>query len=49
MKDFKNAIRSFDRAIEINPNNAKAYFSRGNAYYNLKDHQNAIRSYDRAI
>ncbi len=49
MKDYQNAICSYDRAIEINPNLAKAYCKRGNAYGNLKDYQNAIRSYDKAI
>jgi tetratricopeptide (TPR) repeat protein len=49
MKDYQNAIRSYDRAIEINPNLAVAYYNRGNAYSDLKDYQNAIRSYDRAI
>jgi tetratricopeptide (TPR) repeat protein len=49
MKDYQNAIRSYDRAIEINPNYADAYYNRGLAYKNLKDYQNAIRSYDRAI
>jgi tetratricopeptide (TPR) repeat protein len=49
MKDYENAIRSYDRAIEINPNYAEAYLNRGIAYRNLKDYQNAIRSYDRAI
>ncbi len=38
MKDFKNAIRSYDKAIEINPNNATAYSNRGIAYKNLKDY-----------
>jgi tetratricopeptide (TPR) repeat protein len=49
MKDYENAIRSYDRAIEINPNLAEAYFHRGNAYDDLKDYQNAIRSLNRAI
>ena len=35
MKDYENAIRSYDRAIEINPNLAEAYNNRGIAYYDL--------------
>jgi tetratricopeptide (TPR) repeat protein len=35
MKDYENAIRSYDRAIEINPNLAETYNNRGIAYQNL--------------
>ena len=39
----------YDRAIEINPDFAKAYYNRGVAYGKLGNHRQAISDYDRAI
>lgn len=45
----EKAIQDYNRAIELKPGYATAYFSRGNAYSDLKQFNKAIRDYDRAI
>lgn len=46
---YKAAIKSFDKAIELNSRNVEAYSNRGAAYDNLKEHQKAVDDYSRAI
>lgn len=48
-KDFNGAVKLFDEAIELNPNNAEAWGGRGTAYYNLKQYDRAIQDYNTAI
>ncbi len=43
------AIEDYDETIRLNPNDAEAYFKRGNAYYNLNKEKRAIEDYDKAI
>jgi tetratricopeptide (TPR) repeat protein len=43
------AIEDYDEAIRLNPNDAEAYFNRGNAYHNLNKKKRAIEDYDKAI
>jgi tetratricopeptide (TPR) repeat protein len=40
---------SYDRQIELNPNNADTYIERGFAKYRFENYQGAITDYDRAI
>ena len=40
--DFKEALKDFDRALQIDPNNADAYGNRCVARYKLGDKQGAI-------
>ena len=47
--NFKEAIRSFDKAIKNNPENPKAYFYRANSYYNLGLFEQAIPDYSELI
>jgi tetratricopeptide (TPR) repeat protein len=47
--DYQGAIALYTQAIELNPNYAKAYHSRGLAYYKLEDYQNAIHDFFQAI
>ena len=47
--DYRGAIERSNEAIQIDPNYAVAYFSRGDAYYNLGENQRAIPDYDKAI
>jgi len=43
------AIEDYDEAIRLNPNDAEAYFNRGNAYYSLNKKKRAIEDYVKAI
>jgi antitoxin component YwqK of YwqJK toxin-antitoxin module len=48
-ENYQGAIKSYEKAIEINPNYSDAYFHRGTAYlYNFKFDE-AIVDYDKAI
>ena len=46
---YNEAIPYFTKTIEINPNSAKAYFERGNAYYCKAKYDLAISDFDKAI
>jgi len=46
---WNEALNAYDKAIELNPNDASAYNNRGLAYNNLSKYKQAILSYDRAI
>ena len=48
-KDYEGAIASFDRAIEIKPDDHQAWYGRGLALSNLRRYEEVIASYDRAI
>lgn len=48
-KDYQGAINDFNQAININPQYAEAYYSRGNARLELKDYQGAINDFNQAI
>ena len=48
-KDYSGAIADYTKAIEINPNYAKAYNNRGISKKNLKDYYGAIADYTKAI
>lgn len=46
---YEEAIKDFNKAIELNPNISEAYNNRGNAKNNLKQYEEAIKDYDKAI
>ena len=48
-KDFDKAIVFFNQAIELNPNNAQAYFRRSAAYQYLKNYNQALADNTKAI
>ncbi len=48
-KRYEEALAAYDRAIQLDPNSALAYYNRGNAYYDLREYQKAIADFDRAI
>jgi antitoxin component YwqK of YwqJK toxin-antitoxin module len=48
-EDYEGAIKSYNKALEINPRYSDAYFHRGTAYlYNFKFDE-SIKDYDKAI
>src|SRR3989338_8611857 len=42
-------IYKADKALETNPNDAKAYYNRGTAHYNLGDYDAAVKDLTQAI
>ena len=42
----EEAIAKYDEAIRLNPQDALAYYNRGNAYEDLGQTQRAIQDYD---
>jgi len=48
-KKWDEALKAFDKAVKINPQNMEAYFYRGNVYDELGDYKKAIVNYNRAI
>jgi len=49
LKKYDLAIKSYTKAIELNPNYADTYYNRGNSYKNLKKDDLAIKDYTKAI
>jgi hypothetical protein len=47
-REFDQA-REFNAAIELNPDNADAYFNRGDAYDEIGEYEKAIADYSKAI
>lgn len=45
---FEEAIASYDKAIQMEPDSAKAWFSRGAALAKLQQYEEAIAAYDHA-
>lgn len=48
-KDFKTALGYFDKAIQIDPKYAEAYFARGACYQELGDKKKALEDYKLAL
>ena len=42
-------MANYDKAIELNPNDAGAYYNRGVAYYKQGKYQQALADYDKAL
>jgi tetratricopeptide (TPR) repeat protein len=49
MDKFEDAIKSYDKAIELDPRFALAYDSRGTSKAVIKDYNGALSDYTRAI
>ena len=47
--DFNGATKIFDEAIQLNPNNAQAYYGRGTAYFLQQKYERAIQDLNRSI
>jgi tetratricopeptide (TPR) repeat protein len=48
-RDFDAAIACYDRAIEIDPNYAYAWYNKGFSLHSLQKYEQAIECYERAI
>ena len=48
-KDFNSAISLFDEAINLNSENAQAWYGRGTAYASLKQYERAIQDFNKTI
>lgn len=48
-KGFEEAIRCYDKALEIDPGFSKAWFAKGVSLQNLQRYTEAIECYDNAI
>src|SRR5262245_28176285 len=46
---YQKAVASFDQSIRLTPGDAKAYYNRGLAYYELRQIERALRDYSNAI
>jgi tetratricopeptide (TPR) repeat protein/sugar lactone lactonase YvrE len=47
--DYDNAIKSFDKAVLLNPKNPIPYNYKGDVFFKLKKYEEAIKSYDAAL
>lgn len=47
--DYQGAIKDYDEAIRLNPDDADSFYNRGLARYSSKDNQGAIEDYNEAI
>ncbi|OEJ14392.1 hypothetical protein BFL38_06070 [Brachyspira hampsonii] len=46
---FEDAIKDYDRAIELDNNYFEAYCNRANAEYSLKMYKEALKDYKKAL
>lgn len=49
IRDYEGAVLSFDKALEFDPNDGKAYLGRGAARFAIGDHDGACEDYHKAI
>ncbi|KAM3127995.1 hypothetical protein pb186bvf_019926 [Paramecium bursaria] len=49
LSQYSNAIKMYDKAIQLCPNNAQYYFKKGNSLCNFGQYDLAITMYDKAI
>jgi tetratricopeptide (TPR) repeat protein len=49
MANYAEAIKDFNKAIELNPEDANAYFNRGGAYRDTGNYGQAVKDFTRAI
>lgn len=47
--NFRAALKSYDKAIQQDPDNAEAYYHRGNVRYDLKDYKGTIEDCSQAL
>jgi len=48
LKDYKNAIKYYEKAIEIDPEHRSAYRNIGNAYYSIHNNEKYLENFKKA-
>ncbi len=48
-KDYKDAVKNFDKAVKIKPDFAEAYVGLGSSYLKLEKYEKALYNYQKAI
>jgi tetratricopeptide (TPR) repeat protein len=46
---YEEGLDYFNRVIELDPDNALAYYNRGYCYYSMKQYEQAVPAFDKAI
>ncbi|MEM8723478.1 MAG: tetratricopeptide repeat protein, partial [Cyanobacteria bacterium P01_G01_bin.39] len=49
LKRYKEALDSYDQALELKPDKDEPWYNRGNVLYDLKRYKEALDSYDQAL
>ena len=49
LKRYQEAIESYNKTIELNPNDSDAYLNKGNALDDIKRYKEAIDCYNKVI
>lgn len=49
LKEYQRATSDFDRALELDPTDVRAYLNKGRLYFGLKNYQEAIVSLEHAL
>ena len=49
IEEYEKAVKIFDRIIELDPNNYKAFYNKGIAYFNMDEMQKALEWYFKAL
>ncbi len=49
LEDYEGAVRNFDKATKLIPDNPLYYSNLGNAYFQMGEKQKGIENYDKAI
>ena len=47
--NHRGAVKNYERAIKVNPNDAEVFYCCGIANFDLKNREEAIKCYDKAI
>ena len=46
---YEEAIRAYDKSLEIDPRDTAVYYNKGNSLYALRQFDDAIKWYDKAL
>lgn len=47
--NYKDAITTYNKVVEVDPNHVRAYYNRGLSYVELKNYQEAVSTFDTVI